>query len=97
MKHYEAVFIFRPQIEEEQLDKEVKAAEKIIKDNCDGDVSDQILGKRTLAYAIKKQNEGFYVKYIFTAEPASIARIKDELKHRESILRSVFFVKENDK
>ncbi len=92
MRNYEGMFIFHPELDEDKLMKEVNFVEKVIKNNGNGNVKYQIIGKKTLAYPVKKQNEGYYVNYQFNSLPAAIAKIRDELKHREKILRFVFFV-----
>jgi small subunit ribosomal protein S6 len=93
MKNYEAVFIFNPEIDEEKLEKEVKAVEKAIKTQGKGEVKFANLGKKALAYRVKKFGEGIYVEYQFTALPASIDKIKHALRHRESILRMMIIAK----
>ena len=94
MRNYEAMFIFHPELTEEKLDESIKSVEKIIKDNAQGRLDTENLGKKTLAYTIKKQNEGYYVNYDFDAPPAAISKIKEELKHSEEILRFIVFLKD---
>ncbi len=45
------------------------------------------LGKLHLAYQIKKQRYGYYVAVVFTAEPGSIAKIEENLRISNDILR----------
>ena len=97
MNTYEAMFIFKPDLAEEKFTKEVKSIERSIKTRGKGEIKHEILGKKTLAYEIKKYNEGVYVNYQFSAEPLSIAKIKDALKHKEDILRFMILVKEREK
>ena len=97
MREYEAMFIFHPELTEEKLDEDVKAVEKIIKDNAKGRLNTEILGKKTLAYPIRKLNEGYYVNYDFEALPTAIDKIKTELKHSDNILRYIVFVKDSKK
>lgn len=87
MREYEAMFIFDVDITDEKLEKEIKSVERAIKTRGKGSIQHENLGKKTLAYPIKKKNEGTYVNYLFTAEPGSISKIKDYLKHKEDILR----------
>lgn len=94
MRNYEAMFIFNPELSEEKLEESIKAVEKIIKDNAKGRLNTENLGKKTLAYPVKKSNEGYYVNYDFEAPPAAISKIKEELKHSEEILRFIVFVKD---
>ena len=94
MRNYEAMFIFHPELTEEKLDESIKSVEKIIKENAKGRLQTENLGKKTLAYPINKQNEGYYVNYDFDAPPAAISKIKEELKHSEEILRFIVFLKD---
>lgn len=97
MRNYEAMFIFHPDLAEEKLEESINAVTKIIKDNTSGELQADNLGKKTLAYPIKKVNEGFYVNYIFSSLPSAISKIKEELKHSEEILRFIIFVKDSKK
>ena len=97
MRDYEAMFIFHPELTDEKLEEQIRAVEKIIKDNAQGRLKLENLGKKTLAYPIKKLNEGYYVNYDFEAPPAAINKIKEELKHSEEILRFIVFVKDTKK
>ncbi len=97
MRDYEAMCIFKPQLDGEKLDKEINAVEKTIETQGKGNVTYDNWGKRTLAYPIKKFNEGIYVNYQFTALPLSITKIKAAVKHRTNILRLVIFTKGRSK
>ncbi len=92
MKSYEAMFIFNPTLEEEKLEKEIKSVERTIKTHGKGEVKHSNLGKKVLAYSIKKYSEGVYINYTFTAQPVAIVKIKEALKHKESILRFMMLV-----
>ncbi len=93
MRNYEAMFIFDADLSDEKLEKEIKSIERSIKTRGKGTIRHDNLGKKTLAYPIKKKNEGTFINYIFTAEPDSIAKIKDYLKHKEAILRFMILFK----
>jgi ribosomal protein S6 len=82
-------------VEDDKIDKEIKTVEKVIGDVGEGTVRADYLGKKNLAYPVAKQNEAHYVCYTFDAKPSAILTIKQELKHSSTILRSVFFLKEN--
>lgn len=45
------------------------------------------MGKRKLAYEIKKFQEAFYVVLNFELEPANIANIEKSIKFEEKIIR----------
>lgn len=94
MRNYEAMFIFRADLDEAALEKEVGDLSAIIKKSGQGTVTLEKIGTKTLAYPVKKRNEGFFVCYNFEALPTAILKIKDEIKHSDNILRSLFLAKE---
>ena len=71
--------------------------ERAIKTHGKGTVQYDNLGKKTLAYSIKKFNEGTYVNYRFAAQPLAITKIKEALRHKDSILRFMIFLREKEK
>lgn len=95
MKNYEALFIFKADLAEDKLEKEIKSIERSIKTRGKGEVKYDVIGKKILAYPVKKVTEGVYVNFQFTAQPLAIAKIKDAIKHKENILRSMFLIKDN--
>jgi len=97
MRSYEAMFIFQPHLDEERLEKEIKNVTRIIKDNGVGNINIENIGKKTFAYPVGKYNEGYYVCYNFQADPLSISKIKEALKHRGTILRFIIFLKKERK
>ena len=74
-------------------EKEIKHIEKTIKSKGKGKVKYDNLGKRSLAYPIKKANDGMFVNYMFNAESLSITKIKEAFQHNENILRFIVFAK----
>jgi small subunit ribosomal protein S6 len=95
MKNYEAMFIFKSDLEGESLDKAITHISDVISAEGKGTVKNDNLGKKMLAYPIDKAREGVYVNYLFTAEPLSIIKIKEALQHDESILRFMVFAKDD--
>ncbi|MDR2748654.1 MAG: 30S ribosomal protein S6 [Bifidobacteriaceae bacterium] len=52
-------------------------------------------GKRTLAYEIKKHNDGNYVLFEYTAQPKTSKEIDRQLHLDDQVLRFKIFNKEN--
>jgi small subunit ribosomal protein S6 len=94
MNNYEAMFIFRADLDEETLEKEVGELGTIIKNSGQGNVTFEKIGTKTLAYPVKKRNEGFFVCYTFQGPSTTISKIKEEIKHHDNILRSLFLAKD---
>ena len=66
MNKYESVIIINPNLEEEAIKALIEKISNLI--NTDGKVSSvEEVGKKKLAYEIKKNKEGFYVVFKFEA------------------------------
>ncbi len=90
MKNYEILFLIRPDMEAGILKAEYKGIEDMVakyKGNIEGV---QEIGKKSLAYSIKKHKEGVYYLLNIKMGPHAIKALKDELKLNENILRMAF-------
>lgn len=86
-RKYEACFLLRADLPEEEMEKEVENIERTLINSGAKLVKKENWGRRALAYPIKKKKEGFYYLFYFTA-PATIKEdIEKKLKLRENILR----------
>ncbi|MDP8259362.1 MAG: 30S ribosomal protein S6 [Candidatus Aadella gelida] len=88
VRSYEGLFIIVP----EKLDNldEVKANIKdIISDNSGNIVKETDIGKKTLAYPIKKKEEGIYYEIHFSAKPASVAKMSRLFRINNDLLRAL--------
>ncbi len=86
MNKYESVVIINPEVDEEG----VKALEKTFTDmiNKNGKVSKvDELGKKKLAYEVKKCTEGNYVVFYFEATPALIAELERNYRITDEIIK----------
>jgi len=86
MRKYEGMFIFLPNLEEEQRDAMLDRIKGIIE--ADGEIDNiEEWGLRKLAYEINDIGEGYYVLINFTTIP----EVKDELdriiKISDSVMR----------
>jgi len=86
MDKYEIMFIVKPTLDEANIKSTVETLESIITD-MKGKVTTKDMGKRELAYPIKKEISGFY--YLFTVEASHEAIDEFDRKARinENILR----------
>jgi small subunit ribosomal protein S6 len=86
MNKYESVVIINPEVDEEG----VKALENTFTDmiNKNGKVSKvDELGKKKLAYTVKKCTEGNYVVFNFEATPALIAELERNYRITDEIIK----------
>lgn len=87
MRNYELVLIIHPELEETAFNELVEKVKSWIVE-ADGSVTKvDFWGKRKLAYAIRKQNDGQYVQINFQASPELCATLEHELSLNEPIMR----------
>ncbi|HIJ64909.1 MAG TPA: 30S ribosomal protein S6 [Candidatus Hydrogenedentes bacterium] len=87
MRTYEALYIVRPDLDDETIQTVAKEVESLVTDNGGAIVRSEIWGKRRLAYVVEKFNEGCYVLLRFNSEPVFIARLESHFRLKESIIR----------
>lgn len=76
MNKYESVVIINPTVDEEGMKALISKFTDLI--NNDGKVEKvDELGKRKLAYDVKKFSEGFYAVFYFEANSDLIAKLKE--------------------
>jgi len=90
LKIYEILFLIRPNLEKEELSNHYKSIENSISKYAGTIESVQDLGKRSLAYQIKKHKEGIYYLMNIKMDPQNLKGLEDELKLSEPILRMAF-------
>lgn len=89
VKLYETVYIVRPTLDEEGLDKVIATVEEFMKkEGCQIKMTDK-KGRKRLAYEVKKMRDGYYVSTIFEAKPEAVAPIKRMMTISEEIIRSI--------
>ncbi len=72
----------------EDVDKLIASVEKFIKDASGSGLSTEKLGKKPLAYPVRKKNEGEYVVFNFEAPGTAVKTVSDKLKlEQEAVMR----------
>ncbi len=92
MNNYEAVIILSQTIADEAKVAFAEKMKELIVSNGELTNVDE-WGKKTLAYEIKKQKEGFYILFTFTAKPESILEMDRVLGLDESVLKHMIIKK----
>ena len=95
MNSYEALYIVKPDMEDEARAALISRFAEIIAANGGEVEATEEWGKKRLAYPINYINEGYYVLVNFTAPhefPAELDRI---YKITEGVIRSLIIAKEN--
>jgi small subunit ribosomal protein S6 len=84
---YEVMFIVRPDVVEEDLDKLIAGLEGGVKQQGGNVKSVEKLGVRRLAYQVKKFNDGQYVLFHVEADGAVVAELERRLRVSEPVIK----------
>lgn len=94
MNKYESVIIVNPNLEEESVKNLIKKFSDLI--NTEGTVSSvEEMGKKKLAYEIRKQKEGFYIVFKFEAKPELISELERNYRITDEVIKFIV-VKEEE-
>jgi len=86
---YEVMYIVRPDVEEADLDKLIEGFEKNVTDGGGEIKSTEKMGRRRLAYTVRKFNDGFYVLMTIAAAGALIGEIERRLRVSEQVIKFI--------
>lgn len=95
-KEYETLFIVRPNLDEDAVDRCVAALEEHIKGLGGVVESTEKKGRRRLAYEVGKMRDGYYVLILFKLKTESLAQVKRWMTLSEDIIRSLIVVREEE-
>ncbi|MBU1163990.1 30S ribosomal protein S6 [Patescibacteria group bacterium] len=85
--HYELLYILSGQFTEEEVEKIKETIKKLIA-KFEGIVSlEDSLGKKRLAYPIKKIMQGYYLLVEFNLDGQNLIKLNDEIKLEPKVLR----------
>ena len=88
MNKYESVIIINPNLDQEATKELIKKFEDLINNNGKVEKIDE-LGKRRLAYEIKKSKEGYYVVYTFEAKPELIVELERNYRITDNVMKFI--------
>ena len=95
MNKYETVFIINPNVEESGVKALIEKFSNLI--NNDGKVEKvDELGKRKLAYEIKKFKEGIYVAISFDANPQLIKELERIYRITDDVIKFIVVRKDEE-
>ena len=87
MRRYETIFIAHSDLPDDTIDVLIEQIRKIIRDLKGIVIRVEKLGKRKLAYPIKKQQKGYYILMDFVGERAVIGELERNMKFNEKVLK----------
>ena len=88
-RFYEVMFIVRPDVLDEDLDKLIAGIETTITTGGGAIRSVEKLGRRKLAYTVRKFNDGFYVLLNVAAAGSLITEIERRLRVSEQVIKFI--------
>jgi len=93
---YETLYIVRPNLDEDAVDRTVAGVEEYIKGLGGAIVSTEKKGRRRLSYEVDKMRDGYYVLTIFTAQPEAVAQTKRMMSLSDDIIRHLVVLHEGE-
>ena len=88
MNKYESVIIINPNLEAESIKALIEKFSNLI--NSNGTVNSvEEVGKKKLAYEIKKNKEGYYIIINFEAKPELIAELERNYRITDEVLKFI--------
>ena len=95
MNRYETVFIINPNVEEAGIKELIQKFSDLI--NNAGKVENvEEMGKRKLAYEIKKNKEGYYVVINFEAQPELIKELERVYRITDEVIKFIVVRKDEE-
>lgn len=88
MNKYESIIIVNPKLNEKQQNEIENKYKKII--NKNGNViSIENIGKKRLAYEVKKNKEGIYIEINFTSDASFIAELERQYRIDDDVMKFI--------
>jgi small subunit ribosomal protein S6 len=86
---YEVMFIVRPDVVDEELDKLVAGFEGTVTNGGGAIKNSEKLGRRKLAYTVRKFNDGNYVLLTIEANGTVVAELERRLRVTEPVIKFI--------
>ena len=86
---YEVMFIVRPDVADEDVDKLIAGFETTVTTGGGAIKSTEKMGKRKLAYTVRKFNDGNYILLTVEAEGGLIAELERRLRVSEQVIKFI--------
>ena len=86
---YEVMFIVRPDVVDEDLDKLIAGLEQTVTNGGGTVKSAEKMGRRKLAYLVRRFAEGNYVLFTLNADGSLIAELERRLRVSEPVIKFI--------
>jgi small subunit ribosomal protein S6 len=88
-RFYEVMFIVRPDVEDADLDKLIAGFEQTVTNGGGTVRSTEKLGRRKLAYTVRKFNDGNYILLTIDADGKLVAELERRLRVSEPVIKFI--------
>ena len=88
-RYYEVMFIVRPDVEDADVDKLIAGFENTVTSGGGNVRSTEKLGRRKLAYTVRKFNDGNYVLLTIDADGKLVAELERRLRVSEPVIKFI--------
>jgi small subunit ribosomal protein S6 len=88
-RFYEVMFIVRPDVEDADLDKLIAGFENTVTSGGGNVRSTEKLGRRKLAYTVRKFNDGNYILLTIDADGKLVAELERRLRVTEPVIKFI--------
>lgn len=96
MTKYEIMFIVKATMEEEQIKKTAEDVQKLINNKKSKVIEFKEMGRKKLAYPIKKEVSGYYYVMTVEADHDTVAEFDRKVSINENILRHLIIKLESE-
>ena len=86
---YEVMFIVRPDVADEDMDKLVSGFETTVTNGGGVVKASEKMGRRKLAYTVRKFNDGNYILLTIEANGAVVAELERRLRVTEQVIKFI--------
>jgi small subunit ribosomal protein S6 len=87
MRKYEIIFVVRPDVPEEDVDKFITQMEGVVTATGGKLEKTEKMGRRRLAYRVGGQREGFYVLFSLEGSGDTVKEFERRLKVADSVMK----------
>lgn len=96
MNTYELIYCFKPTLDPDSVEVAIKNVEGYITALEGKIIKTDKVGRKKLAYDVKKFRDGFYAGTFFEMEPENILKLRRNLKLNENIIREMIMIIEKE-
>lgn len=88
-RFYEVMYIVRPDVEDADVDKLIEGFEQTVTNGGGNVRSTEKLGRRKLAYTVRRFNDGNYILMTIDADGKLVAEVERRLRVTEQVIKFI--------